>query len=134
MEVGLIDFQWCGFGLGATDVAHVLCAAVDAAVLEGAGAEAALLDGYHADLAEALVRAGAAASADDARRRLLPRETLQAQYEAAVLDMGRLVFGYQWSRASLGTPSLNRNSYNKSLRNAVWLARRVDELLRARGH
>ena len=65
---------------------------------------------------------------------LLPRATLQEQYEAAVLDMGRLVFAYQWGRARLGVDNLNRNAYNKSLRNAVWLAARVDALLAARGY
>jgi len=57
---------------------------------------------------------------------------LQAQYESSLLDMGRLVFAYQWSRANFGAAALNRNSYNKDIRSAVWLAKRCDELLRKR--
>ena len=132
-EVGMIDFQWCGFGLGATDVAHHLCAAVDPEVLLTDGAEAALLDHYHTELCAALGRNGAAPSAEEAASSLLPRAVLQGQYEAAVLDMGRLVFSYQWSRADFSKESLNRNSYNKNARSAAWLTRRVEELLAARG-
>ena len=29
LQVGLIDFQWCGFGLAATEVAHHILAALD---------------------------------------------------------------------------------------------------------
>ena len=47
--------------------------------------------------------------------------------------MCRLVFAYQWSRAKFGLPNLNRNSYNKELRSAAWLAARCDALLRKRG-
>ena len=64
----------------------------------------------------------------------MPRATLQAQHEDAIIDMGRMVFAYQWSRARFGVDNLNRNSYNKNLRNAVWLAARVDALLAARGY
>ena len=130
-EVGLIDFQWCGFGLAATDVCHHLCAAADAVVLEQS--ETSLLDHYHAELVTALVASGAAAGAADAAARVLPRSTLQAQYEAALLDMGRLVFAYQITRANFGVAALNRNAYNKELSSAVWLAKRVDGLLAARG-
>ena len=84
----------------------------------------------------------------------------QAQYESAQLDMCanpnpnpnpnpspdpnpnanpvltltrcRLVFAYQWSRATFGVTNLNKNSYNKDLRSAVWLAVRCDALLRKR--
>ena len=134
VEVGLIDFQWSGFGLGATDVAHHLCGALDPTVLDEPGAEAALLDHYHGALCAALVRYGAAATRDEAAAALLPRETLQGQYEQAVLDMGRLVFAYQWSRADFAKADApNKNAYNKNARSATWLVRRVDELLRARG-
>ena len=46
--------------------------------------------------------------------------------------MCRLVFAYQWSRATFGVTNLNKNSYNKDLRSAVWLAVRCDALLRKR--
>jgi hypothetical protein len=118
-------------------VAHHAAAA--AAALEclstDGGLEAKLLDHYHAALCADLVEFGAAADAADAASRLLTRDELQAQYEAALLDMCRLVFAYQWSRAKFGEPkpSLNKNAYNKHLANAVWLAARCDRLLARRG-
>jgi Domain of unknown function (DUF227). len=133
-EVGLIDFQWSGFGLGATDATHCICAAVDATALTTDNGEERLLDAYHAALCDALAQAGAAESAAAAAATLMPRATLQAQHEDAIIDMGRMVFAYQWSRARFGVDNLNRNSYNKNLRNAVWLAARVDALLAARGY
>ena len=49
------------------------------------------------------------------------------------------VFSYQWTRVKASPASLeaaasnqNKNSYNKSVRNALWLVRRCDELLKAR--
>ena len=64
---------------------------------------------------------------------MLSRAQLQAQYESAQLDMCRLVFAYQWSRAKFGVPALNRNSYNKDARSAAWLVARCDALLSKRG-
>ena len=65
-EVGLIDFQWMGFGLGAVDAAHVLCASCDPEALgydetgkivdERAGS--ALLDHYYSELITALTTNG----------------------------------------------------------------------------
>ena len=84
-------------------------------------------------LCKALAACGAAASASDAAQRVFTRATLQEQYEVAMLDMGRLVFAYQWSRASFaGEMPLNRNSYNKSLKHAMWLVVRCEALLRER--
>ncbi|KAL1507956.1 hypothetical protein AB1Y20_007560 [Prymnesium parvum] len=129
-EVGLIDFQWCGFGLAATDVAHHIAAALSPDCLSCDGKrEAALLDLYHGALCEALVEFEVVPTEADALA-FFPRELLQEQYETGLLDMCRLVFGYQWSRADFESESLNKNSYNKSLRSAVWLAARCDALLR----
>ena len=136
LEVGLIDFQWTGFGLAATDVAHHLCAAAVApeCLSVDGSSECALLDHYHTALCEALVGAGAAATAAEAAAQMLTRAQLQSQYESALLDMGRIVFSYQWSRAKFdGVPNLNRNSYNKHAPNAAWLVARCDALLSARG-
>ena len=77
---------------------------------------------------------GAAATAAVAAAQMLTRAQLQSQYESALLDMGRIVFSYQWSRAKFdGVPNLNRNSYNKHAPNAAWLVARCDALLAARG-
>jgi len=130
-EVGLIDFQWCGFGLAATEVAHFLCAAVRPECLTNKGDEQ-LLDHYHSVLCNALTEFGVAANAEDAATRIISRAQLQEQYEVAVLDTCRLVFGYQWSRADFGRDALNRNSYNKSLQSALWLTARCDALLKER--
>ena len=138
VEVGYIDMQWSGFGLAATDVAHHIVAGLDIECLSADGCkEEALLDHYHASLVAQLVELGGFPEAQAAR--LLPRETLQAQYEAAVLDMCRVVFAYQWARvkASPATlaknaPSMGRNSYNKSVDHACWLVRQCDNMLRRR--
>lgn len=146
-EVGLIDFQWMGFGLGASDVAHILCAACDPTALgygkdgktlEDPKAAIRLLDHYHAALCEALAANGAAASVEDAAARWT-RAEVQKQYESCLLDMCRVVFGYQWVRVKASPEtlkknekSMGRNSYNKSLPNAMWLVRECDRLLKAR--
>jgi len=130
LEVGMIDFQWLGFGLAATDVAHHVVGSIAADAL---ASEAALLDHYHSALCQGLVAFGAAADADDAAARVMPRSELQSQYETGVLDMCRMVFAYQWGRADFATPSHNKNAYNKSLKNAAWLVRRCDALLKGRG-
>lgn len=133
IEVALIDFQWCGFGLAATEVAHHLAASLSSSVFaeDGVAAEARLLDAYHAALLEGLADFGVAPSVEAAAREVFSRAMLQAQYETALLDMGRLVFGYQWCRADFETPSFNRNSYNKDLGSAVWLLARCHTLLEA---
>ena len=97
-QVGLIDFQWTGFGLGATDVAYLIASSAEAGLLTADGAgEAALLDAYHADLTAALVEFGAAPDAAAAQA-LYPRGALQEQYETALLDVFRLAVAYQWVR------------------------------------
>ena len=89
VQVGLIDFQWCGFGLAATEVAHHILAAVDMESLSYDGSkEAELLDHYYSHLVTALVEFGAAEDRETAAG-LLTRESLQDQYEVAILDMCR---------------------------------------------
>ena len=89
VEVGLIDFQWCGFGLAATEAAHHILAAVDMESLSYDGSkEAELLDHYYAHLVTALVEFGAAEDRGTATE-LLTRASLQDQYEVAILDMCR---------------------------------------------
>jgi len=145
LEVGLIDFQWSGFGLAATDIAYFLGAGCDAQCLSADGAaEGALLDVYWSHLQGALVEFGAAASPEEARV-LFPRDALQRQYEAAILDLCRTVFAYHWDRIQNSRPGLDlpvvlaangnsmaRNSYNKSLPVAQWIVARCDALLRER--
>ena len=138
--MGLIDFQWAGFGLAGTEVASHIVAALDMDCLSYDGsAERDMLDFYYGELLRALVEYGAAGGPEEAAA-LLPREALQEQYETAVLDMCRVVFAYHWVRikASPDTlaknaASLGRNSYNKSLPHALWVVRTCHDLLAARG-
>ena len=137
VEVGLIDFQFAGFGLAATDIAHLVCAALDHAacgmvVERGIGEasstiETALLDGYWISFTEASSRFGGSVGGS------YTRETFQQQYESGVLDMCRVVFAHQWGRAKFGEANLNRNAYNKLMPSAVWLVVRCDAILKARG-
>ena len=153
-EIGLIDFQWMGFGLGVVDAAHVIAASVDPVGLGFAPGEtsgASLRDGtfddtaaadllthYHDEFINASVANGAAVSIEAART-AWPIEEAAAQYDAAILDFARCVFGYQWVRVGASPASLkeaadsfNKNSYNKSLPNAMWLVRECDAALRRR--
>ena len=158
VEVGLIDFQWMGFGLGVVDAAHVIAASVNPETLgfadgdaEGSslrvaegvggfdeGAVPALFAHYYGEFIDASVANGAAGSLEEARR-TWPFEEASAQYDAALLDFSRVVFGYQWVRVGASPASLaaaadsyNKNSYNKSLPNAMWLVRECDAALRRR--
>jgi len=139
-DVGLIDFQWTGFGLGGTDVGHFVCASVDPEGLSADGsAERELIDAYYAAFCAAAAEFGAVSSAEKTSEELLSREELQAQYETGVLDTMRCVFGYQWLRVSASpetlaanAKSVGRNSYNKSLPNALWMIRTADQLIKSR--
>ena len=64
LEVGLIDFQWSGFGLAATDVAHHITAVIHADLLENGGEET-LLRHYYDDLQKSLLEFGAYNSIKD---------------------------------------------------------------------
>jgi hypothetical protein len=135
LDVGIIDFQWCGFGLCATDVAHHISAAVSSDCLSLDGTkEAALLDHYYGCLTEALIEFGAASTVEEVQSSIFPREVLQRQYEVALLDVCRMVFAYAWRRFKMEesptSQSLNRNSYNKSIANVVWLVTRCHVLLK----
>jgi len=139
-EIGLIDFQWTGVGLGGTDLGHFMCASVAPEGLSADGvAENALVDAYYEAFSTAAVEFGAASSVETVPEELLTREELQVQYENGVLDTMRCVFGYQWLRVKASPESLaknaksiGRNSYNKSLPNALWMIRTADLYLKSR--
>lgn len=139
MEVGLIDFQWAGFGLAATDIAHFISAAVYADLLVDDG-ESNLLRFYYEELRQYLVEYGVYESASEAIEQY-SFDTFMNQYETAVLDMCRLVIAYAWSRFEPVNKddkagcarTMNKNSYNKSMPNVIWLMSRCDEILKSRG-
>lgn len=140
MEVGLIDFQWAGFGLAATDIAHFLSAAVHADLLDGDDSEKKLLQFYYDELQKYLVEFGAFGNVDEVKENF-SFDTFIDQYENAVLDMCRLVIAYAWSRfepvdkddQAGCARTMNKNSYNKSMPNVIWLMSRCDQILKSRG-
>lgn len=88
LQVGLIDFQWSGFGLAATDVAHFMSAAVDADLLVDGG-ERCLMKYYYVELQQYLVEYGAFDSVEDAENEF-GYNLFEEQYEIAMLDICRL--------------------------------------------
>lgn len=140
LQVGLIDFQWCGFGLAATDMAHFFTSAVHADRLVNGG-ERELLHYYFDQLQTYLVEYGAFQTAKQAAQEF-SFETFLEQYETGVLDICRLVIAYAWSRFD-GVEeddqeglarTMNQNSYNKLKPNVVWLMNRCDEIMKSRGY
>lgn len=139
LQLGLIDFQWSGFGLAASDVAHFLTSAVHAKQLTNGGEEN-LQRYYFDELQKYLVEFGAFPNAQAASRGYT-YETFVRQYETAVLDLVRLVVAYTWSRFDEAVEqgdeeacarTMNKTSYNKCLANVVWLMTRCDEILKSR--
>lgn len=139
LEVGLIDFQWAGFGLAASDIAHFISSAVHADLLEGGGEEK-LLHYYYDELKKYLVEYGAFSTMDDAVQNF-SYDTFIEQYETGVLDICRLMIAYAWERFERvdeddetgRTRTMNKTSYNKSVPTVVWLLSRCDEILKSRG-
>jgi len=140
LEVGVIDFQWSGFGLAATDVAHFLSAAVHADRLVDGGEEG-YRRYYYEELQRYLVEYGACDTSWDAME-LFSYDMFVEQYDTAFLDIGRLVIAYTWARFTepvdkddeVGCArTMNKTSYNKSIPNVIWFMLRCDEILKSRG-
>ena len=139
LEVGLIDFQWAGFGLAATDIAHFISAAVHADLLNDGG-EDMLLTHYYSELQKYLIEYGAFGSVDEVSEGY-SFAIFTEQYDTAILDMCRLVIAYAWSRFEIVDKddkagcarTMNKNSYNKSMPNVIWLMSRCDKILKSRG-
>merc|ERR1711935_310551 len=140
LQLGLIDFQWSGFGLAATDIAHFLTSAVHADMLVDDGEEF-LMRYYYDELQKYLVEFGAYRTSEEARQHY-SYDTYVDQYEIAVLDLCRLVTAYTWERFTEQVEkddregcarTMNKTSYNKSIANTIWLMTKCDELLTSRG-
>lgn len=140
LEVGLIDFQWSGFGLAATDIAHFVTSAVHADLLVDGGEER-LLHYYFDELQKYLVEYGVYKTSNEALANF-GYDTFLEQYEIGVLDICRLVVAYTWARfvgpieendEEGKARTMNLTSYNKSLPNVIWLMSKCDELLKSRG-
>ena len=126
-DVALLDFQYVGDGLAATDLAHFLTASVAGSELlrDGTLRDGELVDLYLAEFSTAL---GRAVDADAFKR----------QFDVAVVDKARFVFSYLWPRIDASPAELergasiwNRNSYNKDIRAATWLVARTNAALDA---
>jgi thiamine kinase-like enzyme len=140
LQVGLIDFQWSGFGLAATDIAHFLTSGVHADLLVNGG-ELRLLRYYFDELQTHLVEFGAYSNAAEAAKSFRYGKFID-QYEIGVLDICRLMIAYTWSRfdepaekddKEACVRTMNKTSYNKSIPTIVWLLSRCDEIMKSRG-
>ncbi|KAL7538448.1 hypothetical protein ACHAXR_008555 [Thalassiosira sp. AJA248-18] len=140
LQVGLIDFQWSGFGLAASDIAHFITSGVHADMLVD-GSEDKLLRYYYGELQKSLVEFGAFSTADDAVQNY-SYDTFIDQYEIGVLDICRLMIAYTWARFDEPVEkddeagcarTMNKTSYNKSIPTIVWLLGRCDEIMKSRG-
>jgi len=132
-EVGMIDFQWSGFGLCAVDVVYVIASscAIEGLDLEGEK-ERGMLRDYHRVLVQALVEFGVAESADHAESVVAPLDSLFELYRVCFLDFARIVFAYHWPRIEASPEvlasrrgMLGSNTYNKSTPHAVWFVQRT---------
>eukprot|EP01051_Picozoa_sp_SAG22_P009565 SAG22_NODE_805_length_7096_cov_28.481206_5_plen_276_part_00 len=95
VDVGIIDLQWCGCGLGAVDVAYCIAASADPSVFEGAGEGGPvavaqverLIREYHAHLLAGFVQHGVAPDLPAARA-VLPADIFQVQVGFACAAIG----------------------------------------------
>ena len=125
-EVALLDFQYIGDGLAATDLAHFLTASVAGSELlsdDGSLLDSELVDLYLAEFAT---------------MRDVDGDAFKRQFEVAVVDKARFVFSYVWPRIDASPAELergskiwNRNSYNKDVTAATWLVARTARALDA---
>jgi 3'-phosphoadenosine 5'-phosphosulfate (PAPS) 3'-phosphatase len=138
-DIGIIDFQWTGFGHPLVDVAYTIAssAAMSELSLDGA-AEAAHVEYYVGRLAAALVKHGKAET-EVAASALLPLADALDFYDDCIIDLAKLVFSYHWARINASpavltsrADMLGSNSYNKSVPHAVWLVARTIALLTKR--
>lgn len=136
-EVGMIDFQWCGWGHPALDVGYLIATSAEPSVLSIDGkAERELLRFYYDTLIERLVQFGKAGSGEEAKNKLFRFDDLLEYYELSILDLARLVVSYHWDRIKASPQvlesrkhNIGSNSYNKNVDCALWLIHRTWELL-----
>eukprot|EP00092_Neocalanus_flemingeri_P036354 GFUD01039577.1.p1 GENE.GFUD01039577.1~~GFUD01039577.1.p1 ORF type:complete len:793 (+),score=183.94 GFUD01039577.1:41-2380(+) len=126
-DVGLIDFQWTGAGLCATDVAYAIWTCPAFGVL---AKEKELVQYYHSHLVNALqtnfpeCEVGA----------WLPLDQFLQEYQKCFLDLSRCIIGDQWRTVSLNTLRERKgkmvyNAYNKDEDIAKLLIKRVMQSL-----
>eukprot|EP00752_Nemacystus_decipiens_P017867 g16019.t1 len=139
-RVKIIDWQWCGEGLAAADVAYVMCTSLEPAVL--LSKERELLDHYHAELSRGLeARFGKPVAEEGAGRgentgsSWYPMEQLEDDYRVAFLDYMRCVVGTLWKGLTPEKMEKNRTSgpglslINRSIQHMQWMIERATRLL-----
>lgn len=133
-QVGLIDFQWTGWGVASVDLAYCIAASASAAVLspDGAG-EAALLRFYHNCLLDSLQRLGVYATKTESAE-AAPYAALLQQYDMAFLDLARVVVAEHWATLTMEQirqreGKMSFNAYNKSAAHVTWLVARTAAIM-----
>jgi len=138
-ELGVIDFQWSGIGIGAVDVAYCIAASIDESVATLGGSEIVpnLLAHYHTTLMESFVENNVASNLAEATG-ILPFPVFRRQFVVAFIDLARVVIGDHWKTITPQvlkerTGKLVFNAYNKSLPVALWFIEQTYHLLNEYG-
>ena len=134
LDVGVIDFQWTGRGLCATDVAYAMWACPQSQVLDQ---EQQLVEYYHGQLVQELAKLEPSGGGGGTKVPSL--NAFKAQYKAAFLDLCRVVIADHWSivtpttlAARAAMPDVKKkvfNAYNKDAGVAKRLQQRMMEEL-----
>jgi len=126
-NVGMIDFQWTGAGLCATDVAYAIWTCPQLSVLVR---EDDHVQYYHAQLVQHLQ----VLYPEQMVETWLPQQQFLHEYKACFLDLSRCILADHWMAASLESiharkDKLMYNAYNKDQDIAKLLLRRVMQCL-----
>lgn len=132
VEVGMIDFQWCGWGHPAVDVAYLIAASAAPELVSADGRlEHMWLESYYTHLITEMVRFGKTRTLEEARE-LMPYGDLVTYYNDALIDLARAVVSYHWVRIKASAEVLKErqdilqtNAYNKNMESAKWLVGRT---------
>lgn len=136
LQVGIIDFQWCGWGHPSVDVAYLIASSASPDLLSNDGsAEEFWLQTYYSKFCESLVKTGKVPDTSSAEK-AISFQDLKKYYDDALIDLARLVISYHWDRIKASPDilesrkgMLGSNSYNKDLQCALWLISRTASLL-----
>lgn len=123
-EVAVIDWQWTGAGVGATDLFFICVMAFADETLEDY--RAGVLRPYYEELKEAL----------GGREDGYPYEQVEREFKLAGLDFMRWITGARWAgftpakmAAANETVDINRGMWIRSMARLVWLWKRAAEFL-----
>ncbi|KAJ9448525.1 3prime(2prime) [Diplonema papillatum] len=137
-SVGLIDYQWTGDGLCATDIAYFMAASPSPAAVPLDGSkDQYYLRHYHTSLLHAFVQHRVAAT-PEAAEALYPFATFESHYQTAFLDLSRVILCDHLSPLTLDVIRSREgkqgfNAYNKSVPVALWVLSKMKEFLRKKG-